>query len=260
MFYANWTWNAEAVLNGQATGQSDQIGSHIYDKTWLYQRHICSSIFATFLEANNAVYACYLSQMAHNFVQSWQHNNLQMRNKDIQGRLYALTAGLWDARVTVKQTILAKLGSPVRPVRLTKLVIVVKLVKLMTSIVFKGLIEKLKVTLMQCGPVVAHSDVKSNAKSSFRSKNWKYCKRRRWKVIKMIDCSPIIIRSKEKSSKERLSISLQSSKYLQFWPTFFLLPFFILQWTEEFTPSQDRQLIRESFQSSLTWPCSWVHL
>ena len=39
----------------------------------------------------------------------------------------------------MKQAILAKLGSPVRPVRLTKLVIVVKLVKLMTSIVFKGL-------------------------------------------------------------------------------------------------------------------------
>ena len=111
---------------------------HIYDTIWLYQRHICSSIFATFLEANNAVYACYPSQMAHNFVQSRQHN-LQMRNKDIQGRLYALTADLWDAWVTVKQTILAKLGSPVRPVRLTKLVIVVKLVKLMTSIVFKGL-------------------------------------------------------------------------------------------------------------------------
>ena len=42
----------------------------------------------------------------------------------------------------------------------------------------------------------------------------------------MIDCSPIIIRSKEKSSKERLSISLQRSKCLQFWPTFFLPPFF----------------------------------
>ena len=53
----------------------------------------------------------------------------------------------------MKQTILAKLGSQVRPVKLTKLVIVVKLVKLMTSIVFKGLIEKLKVTLVQCGPV-----------------------------------------------------------------------------------------------------------
>ena len=50
-----------------------------------------------------------------------------------------------------------------------RLVIVVKLmmvVKSITSVAFKGLIEKLKVTSVQCGHVLAHGKVMSNAKSS----------------------------------------------------------------------------------------------
>ena len=62
----------------------------------------------------------------------------------------------------------------------------------------------------------------------------------------MIDDSPIIIRSKEMSSKERLSISVEILAGRNFFYCF------TTSNSTELTPSQDHQIIQEIFQFRVT--------